>query len=132
MTSALLLGHSSLLSSSLRSFLHYLPAHTMRIAGETFFSSSRKSRRAERTEECEGRSSTNRPTERTAALAWCVPAERSADAAPALRFTPGFGGREGGRENFAERLLSSTNVAFIIAFAYSHSTVLNVLTSVQS
>lgn len=29
-------------------------------------------------------------------------------------------------------LLSSTNVAFIVAFAYSHSTVLNVLTSVQS
>ena len=45
----------------------------------------------------------------------------------------GEGGKGSGkRGNVAEWLLSSTNVASIVAFAYSHSTVLNVLTSVQS
>lgn len=58
---------------------------------------------------------------------------RSADGTPdqTLR-TERFGGQGVERENIAEWLLTSTNVAFIVAFASSHSTVLNVLTSVQS
>ena len=40
--------------------------------------------------------------------------------------------RFGIKLTIAERLLTSTNVASIVAFASSHSTVLNVLTSVQS